>query len=66
MVSYRTTILQAADTCSPGFGWRKYDEQFRLKLVSTPHMAWDVIDNHLWLMCIVNQQPEIAELNPVV
>ena len=62
MVSYMSTILQAADTCSPGFGWRKYDEQFRLKLASSPNMAWDVIDNHVWLMCIINQQPEITEV----
>jgi hypothetical protein len=62
MISYMSTILQAADTCSPGFGWRKYDEQFRLKLASSPNMAWDVIDNHLWLMCIINQQPEITEV----
>ena len=69
MISYMTTILQAANTCSPGFGWRKYDEQFRLKLASFPGMAWHVIDNHLWLMCIINQQPEIAEtkeINPKI
>jgi hypothetical protein len=65
MISYMTTFLQAADTCSPGFGWRKYDKQFRLKLASSPSMAWDVIDNHLWLMCIINQQPEIAEVKEV-
>ena len=64
MISYMTTILQAAKT-SPGFGWRKYDEQFRLKLAHFPHMAWDMIDNHLWLACIINQQPEFEPEDPV-
>ena len=60
MISYMTTILQAANT-STGFGWRQYDEQFRLKMATFPGMKWDVIDNHLWLRCIVSPQPEIAE-----
>ena len=60
MISYMTTILQAANA-STGFGWRQYDEQFRLKLAAFPGMKWDVIDNHLWLRCIISPQPEIAE-----
>ena len=62
MISYMTTILQAAKTCSPGFGWRQYDEQFRLKLAAIPGMRWDAIDNHLWLRCIISQQPETPEV----
>ena len=33
-------------------GWRKHDEQFRLKKARTPSSSWGEIDGELWLLYI--------------
>jgi hypothetical protein len=33
-----------------GFGWKLYDEQFRLRKTQQPACSWDIIDTELWLL----------------
>ena len=33
----------------PGFGWRRYDEQFRLGQESNPSRSWGALDSELWI-----------------
>ncbi len=42
-------IIRLAAIQFPGFGWRVYDQQFRLKQELNPMRAWGVIDIELWL-----------------
>ena len=34
----------------PGYGWRAYDTQFRLRQEREPTRSWAVVDSELWLM----------------
>jgi len=46
-------IRIAAKRCSQyNFGWKQFDEQFRLKLAQSPTSSWANIDLELWLLCI--------------
>ena len=33
----------------PGFGWRRFDEQFRLGQEAHPSRSWGVLDSELWI-----------------
>lgn len=33
-----------------GFGWRKYDEEFRLRLSANPSKSFGIVDTELWLL----------------
>ena len=39
--------------------WFSYDEQFRLRIASQPHLSWGIINQELWLLYISNSsRPE--------
>ena len=35
-----------------GYGWRTYDEQFRVVMASSPSTKWDEMNQRLWLLHI--------------
>jgi hypothetical protein len=46
-------IIHFASTKLTGFGWRAYDEQFRVLLSRYQNTkCWSVIDQNLWLLCV--------------
>lgn len=49
ILKYMTLIREAANR-NAGFGWRLYDEQFRLRQV-VKVQPWGVINSDLWLRC---------------
>jgi hypothetical protein len=59
MLAYMHTIISAAEN-NTGTGWKLYDEQFHLKISQHPEMSLSTVDNHLWVMCITQQQNEYA------
>ena len=42
-------IVRSAALQFPGWGWKAYDEQFRLRKESNPAQAWGIVDSELWL-----------------
>ena len=48
LLKYAETIRLAAAQF-PGFGWRSYDEQFRLRQEANPSRSWAVLDMELWV-----------------
>ena len=42
-------LIRTASIQFPGFGWRAYDEQFRLRQEANPGRSWGEIDFELWL-----------------
>ena len=48
MLKYIDTVRSAARQFG-GYGWRTYDEQFRLKQALNPTQSWATIDSELWL-----------------
>ena len=42
-------IVRMAAIQFPGFGWRRYDEQFRLGQESNPSRSWGCLDSELWI-----------------
>jgi hypothetical protein len=51
MLDYVEDIRFAA-TKWGGYGWRTYDEQFRVLMSSCPSMKWNEINQRLWLLHI--------------
>ncbi|XP_048242469.1 uncharacterized protein LOC125374841 [Haliotis rufescens] len=49
MLKYMNIVRMAA-TRMKVYGWRSYDQQFRLRHAHNPHEPWSVINNELWLM----------------
>ena len=46
-------IIRFASTKWTGFGWRAYDEHFRVLLSRYQNTkCWSVIDQNLWLLCV--------------
>lgn len=46
-------IIRTAHTRFGGWGWRSYDENFRLRQSAHPENSWAVIDGELWSMLVV-------------
>ncbi|KAJ8303755.1 hypothetical protein KUTeg_018678 [Tegillarca granosa] len=42
------SVIRGAAAWSPGFGWRAYDEQFRLRQ-ATQYQSWTTLNYPLWL-----------------
>ena len=42
-------IVRSAALQFPGWGWKAYDEQFRLRQESNPAQSWGIVDSELWL-----------------
>ncbi len=59
MLKYMSNIRLAAKRAS-GFGWRFYDEQFRLRLARFPDTPWSSINQDLWLTCVVSTAQSVA------
>ena len=45
-------IIRLATTLYPGLGWKRYDEQFRIKQTSDPTRSWGNLDMELWLTVV--------------
>ena len=41
--------MKSASLQFPGFGWRSYDEQFRLRQAANPARSWAELDMELWV-----------------
>ena len=41
-------LVRTAASRYGGFGWRSYDQQFRLRMQECPQRSWAVIDSELW------------------
>lgn len=55
LLKYANNVRIAAKRCGHlNFGWRQYDEQFRLKMAQNQNILWGDIDLELWLL-FVNQ-----------
>jgi len=53
ILKYMNTIRLGAKRCgNTNFGWKQYDEQFRLKIAQNPTNNWAEIDLELWLLYI--------------
>ena len=48
LLKYAETVRVAAQQF-PGYGWRNYDEQFRLRQEAFPNRSWAQIDMELWV-----------------
>jgi hypothetical protein len=59
MIAYMHTIINAAEN-TPGLALKLYDEQFRLKISQHPEMSWSTVENHLWVMCITQNNNDFA------
>jgi hypothetical protein len=51
MLDYAEDIRFASEKWA-GFGWRTYDEQFRVIMDSSPDTRWDDVNNRLWMLHI--------------
>ncbi|XP_048259891.1 uncharacterized protein LOC124131726 [Haliotis rufescens] len=64
MLKYMNIVRMAA-TRMKGYGWRSYDQQFRLRHAHNPHEPWSVINNELWLMFATpSSSVSINPMNP--
>lgn len=53
LLKYMNTVRLAAKRCGTNnFGWKNYDEQFRLKMAADPTNKWGDVDVELWLLYI--------------
>ena len=59
MLKYCNIVRTAAARHS-GFGWRKYDVQFRMRQHIQPHRSWAVIDGELWAMYVQTPCPAFS------
>ncbi|XP_067652420.1 uncharacterized protein [Haliotis asinina] len=60
MLKYMNTIRTAA-TRHPGYGWRLYDEQVRLRQARCPGSPWGTVNVELWMLYV---QDPLAQQNP--
>ncbi|MEW8547619.1 MAG: hypothetical protein AB2693_29275, partial [Candidatus Thiodiazotropha sp.] len=58
LLKYMSVIREAANRHA-GFGWRNYDEQFRLRQAAQVQ-SWGTINSDLWLRCFSSNQPNQA------
>ncbi|CAC5390298.1 unnamed protein product [Mytilus coruscus] len=49
LLKYMSNIRLGASRV-PGLGWKRYDEQFRLKKIRMPSCNWGTVDLELWLL----------------
>ena len=52
-------IIRMAAARVPGYGWRDYDIQFRLRQQSRPHNSWATMDGELWNFYIAVPTPVV-------
>ena len=50
------TIIRTFAAKWEGYGWRTYDEHFRLRQSRYPHRPWSVIDGELWTDYVATSQ----------
>lgn len=63
MLKYMQIIRLGA--ARSNLGWRKYDEQFRLRKTNDPASSWGEVDSELWLLYIhQNNIPQIQSNTP--
>jgi hypothetical protein len=53
LLKYMNTVRLGAKCCGTNnFGWKQYDEQFRLKMAENLNVNWADVDVELWLIYI--------------
>ncbi len=57
-------LVRTAASRYGGFGWRSYDQQFRLRMQEYPQRSWAVIDNELWSL-YMTQSSVVASTFPM-
>jgi hypothetical protein len=53
LLKYMNTVRLGANRCGTNnFGWKQYNEQFRLKMAENSNANWADVDVELWLLYI--------------
>jgi hypothetical protein len=52
LLKYVSIIREAAQKF-PGYGWREYDKQFRMRQAYSPSKSWASIDGELWYLVLL-------------
>lgn len=60
LLKYMFNVKLGASRCIH-MGWKKYDQQFRLKRARNPTMAWGTVDMELWLLYISQGQTPVSD-----
>lgn len=55
--------VRLAASRSQGYGWRDYDEQYRLKRARYPSLPWGPVDLDFWALCVQQPQPQVQAIN---
>ena len=63
LLKYMSNIRLGASRV-PGLGWKRYDEQFRLKKIRMPSCNWGTVDLELWLLFMYDDNTQFNP-NPV-
>lgn len=65
LLKYLHDIRLGASRCGEGdLGWKKYDEQFRLRRSIDPTKQWSKVDYELWLMFMTSSPQSKVTLSP--
>ena len=51
LLKYADIVITAASRFG-GWGWRSYDQQFRMRQQSQPSRSWSIIDGELWALYV--------------
>ena len=66
LLKYMHDVRLGASRCNEGdLGWRRYDEQFRLRRSVDPSIPWEKIDYELWLMFMQSQSQPRPYTSPI-
>ncbi len=60
LLKYMHVVRQAAKDF-PGFGWREYDRQFRLRQEKDPLRDWAELDGELWMLLLMKPEQQSAQ-----
>ncbi|XP_021358664.1 uncharacterized protein LOC110453821 [Mizuhopecten yessoensis] len=55
LLRYISTVRLGPARSPGGWGWKRYDEQFRLRQALDPDSSWAAVDMELWLLCMTGQ-----------
>ena len=57
-------IVRTAASRFGGWGWRSYDQQFRMRQQSQPSRSWSIIDGELWALYVVTSTNKTTSDHP--
>lgn len=65
LLKYLHDVRLGASRCGEGdLGWKKYDEQFRLRRSIDPTIEWSKVDYELWLMFMTSSPRSKVTISP--